>query len=254
MKRHIDRSIKDDPKLQQFLQYIDRKTQSVKARYKPVAIRAYYLDLDLFLFRDFDLNIFLSLGPDFFPDLGIDFHQDFVLHYDLARTIDRVIDRDNVLALDLALDLELALDLTLAHAIPLSLSFSQSILVRYLAHCLAHAIALSQGNKLKYQVKQLSDRLPDNSSDNEEDFKLWWSTNGKQWTEDLRQIIITYRDIGHDWQFTDEQKQLLQQYYDANLLLVECLNSDCYVSRPVRQAIEDTLLLPYEKLKIENIA
>jgi hypothetical protein len=27
------------------------------------------------------------------------------------------------------------------------------------------------------------------------------------------------------------KKQLLQQYYDANKLLVDCLNSDCYVSR-----------------------
>jgi hypothetical protein len=41
----------------------------------------------------------------------------------------------------------------------------------------------------------------------------------------------------------------LQQYYDANKLLVDCLNSDCYVSRIVREAIEDTLLLP-----IENVA
>ena len=60
--------------------------------------------------------------------------------------------------------------------------------------------------------------------------------------------MITYRDIGHDWQFTDEQRQLLQQYYDVNFLLVECLNSDCYVSRHVRQSIEDTLLLSMVEL------
>jgi hypothetical protein len=57
-------------------------------------------------------------------------------------------------------------------------------------------------------------------------------------------------------QFTDAQKALLQQYYDANLLLVECLNSDCYVSRSVREEIEATLLLPIselEKLRIENV-
>ena len=40
MKSYIDSLIKDDPKLQQFLQWIDRKTQSVKARYGPVAVRA----------------------------------------------------------------------------------------------------------------------------------------------------------------------------------------------------------------------
>jgi hypothetical protein len=49
---------------------------------------------------------------------------------------------------------------------------------------------------------------------------------------------------------------LLQQYYNANLLLIECLNSACYVSRSVREEIEATLLLPVAELekreKIEN--
>ena len=58
--------------------------------------------------------------------------------------------------------------------------------------------------------------------------------------------MIQHRDIGHDWQFSDEQKALLRQYYDANKLLVDCLNSDCYVSREVRQEIEEGLLLPIQ--------
>ncbi|MEH2467846.1 NACHT C-terminal helical domain 2-containing protein [Nostoc sp.] len=56
--------------------------------------------------------------------------------------------------------------------------------------------------------------------------------------------MIKHRNIGHDWQFSDGQKKLLQQYYDANKLLIDCLNSECYVSRTMRQQIEDTLLLP----------
>ncbi|HEY9614135.1 NACHT C-terminal helical domain 2-containing protein, partial [Allocoleopsis sp.] len=60
----------------------------------------------------------------------------------------------------------------------------------------------------------------------------------------LRAILIEHRSLGHDWQFSEEQKKLLKQYYDANKLLVDCLNSDCYVSREVRQHIEDSLLLP----------
>jgi predicted NACHT family NTPase len=67
--------------------------------------------------------------------------------------------------------------------------------------------------------------------------------------------MITHRNIGHDWQFTDDQKALLQQYYDANLLLIECLNSDCYVSRNVREEIDATLLLPVaeiDKLRMQN--
>jgi predicted NACHT family NTPase len=61
--------------------------------------------------------------------------------------------------------------------------------------------------------------------------------------------MIEYRNIGHDWQFSDEQKERLQQYYDANKLLVDCLNSDCYVSREVRLEIEETLLLPIAEIE-----
>ena len=224
MKSHIDPLIKDDPKLQQFLQWIDRKTQSVKARYKPVAVRAYYLALGLAR----ALNRALALD----------------LYRALARGRDRALDLN--LYRVLALDRDLALDLALDRALDLD---------QGLERALARALDLdyAQDVEFKYQLKQLSDRLPDTSSDNRENSKQWWSTHGTQWTKDIRQVMITYRDIGHDWQFTDEQKKLLQQYHDTNLLLVRCLNSDCYVSRPARQSIEDTLLLPYEELKIENV-
>ncbi|MEH2279870.1 MAG: NACHT domain-containing NTPase [Nostoc sp.] len=72
----------------------------------------------------------------------------------------------------------------------------------------------------------------------------------KNWLQKIREQLPTRQDyIGDDWQFSKEQKELLQQYYDANKLLVDCLNSDCYVSREVRQQIEDTLLLPIAEIK-----
>jgi predicted NACHT family NTPase len=87
------------------------------------------------------------------------------------------------------------------------------------------------------------------SGEYKEKLKRWWTLDCPTWVSELIDILIRDRNIGHDWQFTDAQKHLLQQYYDANLLLVECLNSDCYVSRSVRQEIEDTLLLPMDILK-----
>ncbi|HEY9638090.1 MAG TPA: hypothetical protein V6D14_32150 [Coleofasciculaceae cyanobacterium] len=36
---------------------------------------------------------------------------------------------------------------------------------------------------------------------------------------------------------------------NANRLLVDCLNSDCYVSREVRQEIEDTFLLAMPEIE-----
>ncbi|AFY83692.1 NACHT domain-containing protein [Oscillatoria acuminata] len=46
-----------------------------------------------------------------------------------------------------------------------------------------------------------------------------------------------------------EEAQLLRWYYDVNQLLLDCLNSDCYVSREVREEIEETLLLPIAEIE-----
>jgi predicted NACHT family NTPase len=61
--------------------------------------------------------------------------------------------------------------------------------------------------------------------------------------------MIQHRNIGHDWQFSDKQIQVLKQYYNANKLLVDCLNSDCNVAPEVRSHIEDTLLLPIAEIE-----
>ena len=60
--------------------------------------------------------------------------------------------------------------------------------------------------------------------------------------------MIKYCNMGHNWQLSQAQAKLLEQYYAANKLLVDCLNSDCYVTRSVREEIEATLLLPQSLL------
>ena len=58
--------------------------------------------------------------------------------------------------------------------------------------------------------------------------------------------MIEHQNIDHDWQLSESQKELLQKYYDANKLLSDCVNSECYANRQVLQHIENTLLLPFE--------
>ena len=78
---------------------------------------------------------------------------------------------------------------------------------------------------------------------------MWWQVKGKTWIRRLRAVMIQYRNIGHDWQLSDQQKKVLRQYYDANKLLVDCLNSSCNVTPAVRSHIEETLLLPIAEIQ-----
>jgi predicted NACHT family NTPase len=77
----------------------------------------------------------------------------------------------------------------------------------------------------------------------------WWPTNGPQWIEQLRQVMIQHRNIGHDWQFTAAERQQLRRYYDANKFLVDLMKIKGAVSDSVRADIEDTLLLPWDELQ-----
>lgn len=110
---------------------------------------------------------------------------------------------------------------------------------------------LSQAKKLDQELYQKLQQLKKKliGREEKEAFKKWWQANGKTWREDLRKIMIEHRNIGHNWQFNREQKELLKQYYRANKLLTQCLHRECYVSVEVRQYIEETILLPIAEIE-----
>ncbi len=91
-------------------------------------------------------------------------------------------------------------------------------------------------------------QLPDPDK-HKERFSEWWQANGGAWTEQLRAVMICDRNIGHDWQFSDQQREALRQYYNANWLLLDCLNTNCYVTRAVREELKETLLLPVAEIR-----
>lgn len=226
MKSQTDALLAEDTRLQQFLTWVKEKLTAVNTQHKPAAVLAYYLGLDL------DLNLFRSRA------LGLAL--DFNLYHALA--LDLTLDLDRVLFRSLALDLALPRALALARVLVLDCVFA-------LDFALEHALDLVIERELHQELQKLRDQLPDFSYNNRENFKHWWQANGQVWTEQLRAVMIKHRNIGHDWRFTDKQKELLQQHYDANKLIVDCLNSDCRVSQEVRQEIEETLLLPIAEIE-----
>ncbi|MBD2179907.1 NACHT domain-containing NTPase [Planktothrix sp. FACHB-1355] len=97
-------------------------------------------------------------------------------------------------------------------------------------------------------LQQIRDRLPP-ASQSRERFQDWWQEHYSAWVEQLRTTIVNYRNTSRTWEFSTEQQQVLQRYYDANQLLLDCLHSNCEVTAATRQEIEATLLLPQNELE-----
>jgi len=216
MKQKIDHLLAQDAQLQGFLTWVSQKSLAVPVSYKLATVRAFYFDLAI-------ARILALFGSSL----------------DLARLLNHTLTRglEPTLALDLALDRTLALNQVVERSLdphPIFISVLERIINRAHAH----------EPQLERELQQLKQQLPELGRDKKQ-FKQWWKANGQAWTERLRGVAIAVRNIGHQWQFNNQQREALKQYYDANQLLVKCLNSNYYVTRTVRSQIENTLLLPF---------
>ena len=60
------------------------------------------------------------------------------------------------------------------------------------------------------QLDCLITQLP-TSEESEENINKWLKNNFQKWKEEYRNLLIKYRNIGHKWNFNEQQKELLQQ-------------------------------------------
>mgnify|MGYP001797253483 CR=1 FL=1 len=209
-KQQIDELVKDDENIQQFLVWAERKTASVDVSpYKPAAVRAFYFSRAVYRTLDFTLS----------------------------HSIDHAFDSSH--SPDFTLDLALGLELARARSLDLNFFYE---LDQNLTHILG--LARSRNPLFARALQAMKWQLPSTSNTSKKQVTQWWTESMRSWTRELRALTIQHRDIEHDWNFNLEQKALLQQYYNANQLLVDCLNSDCYISRSARHDIEIGLLLP----------
>ena len=203
MKYQINALLVGDEKLQQFLAWVNQKSNSVKISRKLAAIRALYFAVGFDATGTRNACVHSQMNSRLFP-IG------------LAQALDTLPPpyRDYDIFFDIMILGEPSLGLTVALAPP----------------------SVSDG---KFQ--QLIHQFPSLLKLGE--FEEWWQVNGQAWTKQLKAFMIEHRNVGHDWQFSEEQTKRLKQYYDANLLLVDCLNSDCNARPEVKEEIEKTLLL-----------
>jgi hypothetical protein len=127
-----------------------------------------------------------------------------------------------------------------------AIDLSKTLIRSLLKHKVSHQnVAIFNDSEIDIKVQEMLDQLL--YFNNEEEPQKWWNKNSESWKKKFYNLIIKYPNIKIEWKFNISQRNKLQKYYDANLLLVQCLNSDCTVSRHVRESIEETLLLPMEE-------
>jgi predicted NACHT family NTPase len=226
MKQQVDSLIANDEKLEMFLFWIYWKSALVDDDYyKPVAIRVFYLCIE-YIYR---LGIFTC-------DQFIDLANRFGVHV-------------QGIPLEIAtLDFERELYQLLDFFCDSSWFTPKDAIAKNIDDILKYFKLIPALKDELQQLKYNLPELPDPDRDPEK-FQEVWADVRPSWTEQLRSIMIKYCNIGYDWQFSEEQIEFLMQYYDANEFLLECLDSDCYVSREVRQEIEETLLLPLTEIE-----
>lgn len=147
---------------------------------------------------------------------------------------------DQGMFLDVALE-----DLLGACAIDQNPDFAHACIC---ADALSNILGMVLDTGFHKSLQQLQDQLPTRGQ-SQERWQVWWRANHVAWAEQLKMAIAHHRQFHNGWEFSPEQQQVLQRYYDANQLLLDCLHSDCEVTAAIRQEITDTLLLPQTELE-----
>lgn len=222
-----------DKKLQDFLRWVSKKSNSVNVSYKPAAVRLFYLTRAR--------AIAIASDPDC-AGSAIGSLIEVTTTNTIATGLD--IDINTTTDIDIGIDYisALAISRTIATSTAINI-FNPDVIFNAITRTLDDILKENTNSEFKETIEHLKNDLPISKRYT---FRQWWLNNGLEWTKDLRNVIIDYRDIGQDWQFTEAQKKLLVQYYQANKFLMECLNSGCNVSPEVRSHIENNLFLPLD--------
>jgi hypothetical protein len=218
MKKEIDASITSDPELKVFLTWVQNQSASLQGSFAPALRRISYLLLSDAFVPHFIFVDALNGNPS--------------LNDESKSTLKNAIEDF------IQLETNFTYILTSAHSFRLiNASFS---LTKELAFWLIFNLDLKLEEILEHLLKGFSGH-------NKEIYERCVS-EAKAWIEKLRYIMFDYRNTAYQWKFSQQQKEVLKQYYDTNLFLVECLNSACAVRDEVSEKIKETLFLPIAEI------
>jgi hypothetical protein len=147
---------------------------------------------------------------------------------------------------------DLGLDLILANLLIILMSFttdyaelSSRDVYRKVSSTILEAIQILSNTELANELKEFCLELANDiniikASKNK--FQNWFQNQAPRKVEELKSLFKKYRNI--NWNWTEDQFDLQRKYYEANILLVECLNINEVVSEEFKEQIKNELLLP----------
>ncbi len=198
-----------------------------------------------------DINRFLSWASEKAASSGGTNSQQAVRAFFFGRAIDR--NRALDLTIDLARDLGLVLNLNLDHHLALDLALDLAISYAHARTLTIDHVQRALGTAFKLKLPELENELQILLNICESTDSLWWQKEGNAWRESLRKVAIRHRNIGEKWTFSKDASKTLLEYYQANRMLIACLNAAPGLSAAMRHQIEESMLLPESELnKIAN--
>jgi predicted NACHT family NTPase len=222
MKQQIDALVAQDPYLQEFLSWATQKSQQ----------------------RPDESAVKPSVNPNVNPNVKPNITTTRSLYLSLAKNPNMAAH----LALASTLDQEIFLDAALENLLLECTTEPANENTNACSSAISTMLMMVLDAGFYKSLQQLQEQIPSETQSPDE-ARLWWETNYSVWIDRLREAIGHYRNLHHSWKFSPDQQQVLQRYYEANQLLIDCLNSNCEVTTATRQDIEATLLLPQKDLE-----
>ncbi|MEH2014318.1 NACHT C-terminal helical domain 2-containing protein [Nostoc sp.] len=284
LKDQVDRLLIPSEKLQRFLNFIYQKQQNIFCNftYKQACVRSVYIEQAVNLFGDlaneidprFDLenagvSRFMDMHLSIELDISFEIAQDingiltFLYCFDPKSMFWEVSNTSDLSDIDFALEILLGIKGVLTHKLQINpelyeaLQYIQSLLpenvekivcVRSYLRVLRPELVPSSRKIPMVSLEQVKDICGSQLRGSIEELEKWFQINGQEWLDKITEVMssIPRLDISADWKFSEQERQQLRQYYDANRLLVDCLNQ---ASEKVRSHIEDTLFLPIAEIE-----
>ncbi len=231
LQQCINSLIKNNKQIQSFLMWAKTKADStLNSQYKPAAIRAFYIYFARLEFS-WIKELLHPTREVFAYKIDPNFRQDVVNSYEKYYNSSNnfIFSRSNEIAIDIAF----------------SLLFDDDSALFFAIKEMQVIFELELEPQFQLELQFFMHLLPSKILD-------WSKDDWKYWLNKMRHLMIKHRNIGQKNNFSKNNKNLFNQYYNANIFLVNCLHlSNC--SFAIRQEIEKGLLLPSTAIKNHKI-